>query len=137
MASNRSCLLAIAAAGLITYGAAPLLAHHSFVAEFDGKKQLTIVGKVTKIDWTNPHAFIYVDVADPQGTTANWGVELGPPNALLRAGWKRSAVSIGDQLTVNGYASKDGSKRLNARAVQLSDGRNIFAGSVSDTDSPK
>ena len=130
------CARLLAIAGVIA-AATPLLAHHSFVAEFDGKKLLTLVGRVTKIDWTNPHAFIYIDVTDDQGTTANWGVELEPPNAQLRAGWKRTAVSVGDQLTINGYASKDGSKRVNARAVQLSDGRSIFAGSPGDPDAPK
>ena len=136
MPSKRARLLAAAVAGVI-YAGTPLPAHHSFAAEFDVKKLLTLVGHVTRIEWTNPHAFLHIDVKDDQGTTANWAVELGPPNALLRAGWKRTSLSIGDQLTVNGYASKDGSKRANARLVQLPDGRNVFAGSSAGADPSK
>ena len=111
-------------------------AHHSSVAEFDGTKLLTLPGKVTRIDWRNPHAFIYIDVTDDKGETSNWGVELSPPNILLRAGWTRNAV--GDQLTITGYASKDGSKRVRARNVTLADGRSIVVGSAADaTDVPK
>ena len=116
--------------------AVTVAAHHAFSAEFDVNKPVTLVGAITRIEWVNPHAFLYIDVKDDQGTVTNWAVELGPPNTLLRAGWTRSSLTIGDQLTVSGYTSKDGTKRANARAVQLPDGRNVFAG-TSVEDYPK
>ena len=113
----------------MTSAVAPAFAHHSFAAEFDSAKPVTLVGTVTKVEWRNPHAFFYVDVKDEQGNVATWAFELGSPNALIRAGWSRNAVKIGEEVTVNGYLAKDGSKMANARTVTGPDGRSLFAGS--------
>ena len=104
-------------------------AHHSFAAEYDGNKVMTIKGKVTKFEWTNPHVRFYVDVKDEKGVITNWDLELMSVNTLTRAGWDRHALKIGDEVTVQFYLAKDGSKRGNARgSVTLADGRKIFAG---------
>src|SRR5580658_8861675 len=98
--------------GLTILAATPVLAHHSFEAEFDGDKKATLTGIVTKIDWTNPHAWVYFNVTDDAGAVKNFGVEMGPPYALVRGGWKRDTVKIGDKITVEGAAlAKDGSNR--------------------------
>jgi Family of unknown function (DUF6152) len=107
-------------------------AHHSFAAEYDGTKPITVNGVVTKIEWTNPHARIYVDVKDDKGTVTNWNFELGGPLQLNRLGWKRDTVKVGDQVKVDGYLAKDGSKMANARNVVFADGRKVFAGSSGD-----
>lgn len=112
--------------------ATSLSAHHSFAAEYDGTKPITVTGTVTKVEWTNPHARIYVDVKDDKGVVTNWNFELGGPLQLNRLGWKRDSVKAGDQVKVDGYLAKDGSKMANARNVVFADGRKVFAGSSGD-----
>ena len=104
-------------------------AHHSFAAEYDEKKVITLKGVVTKFEWMNPHVRFYVDVKDASGVVTNWDLELMSPNTLKRAGWDSKALKVGDEVVVNAYMAKDGSKRGNARgSVTLADGRKIFAG---------
>ncbi len=128
MKLTASCLMI---AGLMI-SAAPMFAHHSFAAEYDSNKPITLTGTVTKMEWTNPHARFYVDVKDESGKVTNWEFELGSPNGLMRRGWTRNSLKPGDSITVNGYLAKDGSKLVNARTVNLTDGRKIFAGSSDD-----
>ena len=108
---------AIAAAGLLL-AAMPVLAHHSFQAEYDENKLVTVSGTVTKVAWTNPHVMLHMDVRDG-GKVADWQMELASPNALLRQGWKLDSLKPGDQVSVSGYAARDGSHLLNARRVTL------------------
>ena len=112
--------------------ALPLLAHHSFAAEYDSTKPVTLKGAVTKVEWMNPHARFYVDVKDDAGKVTNWELELGSPNGLMRRGWTRNSMKPGDAIIVEGYLAKDGSKLANARQVSLTDGRKLFAGSSDD-----
>jgi Family of unknown function (DUF6152) len=114
-----------------------LLAHHSFAAEYDPNKTLQITGTVTKVEWMNPHARFYVDVRDDQGSVTNWNFELGSITMLQRLGWRRNSLQVGDQVTVQGYSAKDGSKRANARNLVLADGRKVFAGSSAESSSAK
>jgi hypothetical protein len=132
---NRLLLAATTICGL-TVAAAPLVAHHSFAAQYDRNKQATLVGPVTKVDWINPHARIFVDVKDAGGKVVNWEVELSAPAMLMRRGWTRAAVPVGGVVTVNGSLAKDGSNLLNASTVTLADGKRVFAGSSGDSDSP-
>jgi hypothetical protein len=106
--------------------------HHSFAAEFDGSKRVTLQGTVTKVEWTNPHIYVYLNVKDANGAVTEWACEGGPPNVLLREGWSRTSVKEGDQVTIEGALAKDGSKRCNSRTVNLADGRKVFAGSSED-----
>jgi hypothetical protein len=123
-----------AAALAIMAAAVPLAAHHSFAAEFDGAKRLTLVGKVTKVEWMNPHAFFYLDVKDEKtGTTANWSFELNSPNYLIRSGWTKNSLKLDDVVTVVGSAAKDGSRLVNASTVTTADGKRLFAGSSEPT----
>jgi Family of unknown function (DUF6152) len=102
----------------ITFGSAS--AHHSFAAEFDANNQVELTGIVTKVEWTNPHVWFYINVKDGEtGQVANWGAELGPPHMLQRQGWRRETLAIGEQVTVNGYLARNGSNRVNARSVTL------------------
>jgi hypothetical protein len=114
--------------------AVPVVAHHSFAAQYDRSKPITITGPVTKIDWINPHARFFIDVKDDNAKTINWEVELGPPAGLMRRGWTRNSLKVGESVTVNGFLAKDGSNLANAQTVTLGDGRKIFAGSSSDSD---
>jgi hypothetical protein len=123
----------VAGLGLL---AIPLVAHHSFQAEFDAEKAVTLTGVVTKLEWTNPHAHFYIDVKSPEGTVVNWNLELASPNVLRRLGWTREIFKIGDTVTVFCARAKDGSNIASARTVTLPDGRKMSAGSMADDPAP-
>ena len=107
-----------------------VVAHHAFAAEFDADKPVNLTGAVTKIEWTNPHTWFYIDVADQTGKVTNWGLEMGSPNGLMRAGWTRNSMKVGDVISVEGSRAKDGSNHANARVVILkSTGKRLFAAS--------
>jgi hypothetical protein len=118
--------LSVLAAGVGSLlGAFPALAHHAFAAEYDVNKPVKVSGTVSKVEWTNPHSRVYVDVKDDKGTVTNWNFEIGSPNHLFRAGWTRNTVKEGDQVTMEGYSAKDGSHMAQTRSVTLSDGRKV------------
>src|SRR6202451_3700511 len=119
-------------AGVALLAPVGALAHHSFAAEYDVKKPVTLKGTVSKVEWTNPHARFYIDVKDESGTVATWNLELASPNVLVRQGWSRHTLNVGDQVTVEGSQAKDGSQMANARTVTLADGKKVFAFSPSD-----
>jgi hypothetical protein len=130
-------LLGITVIGLgILLGSAPVRAHHSFAAEFDRDKTITVTGIVQKLEWTNPHARIYVEGKDENGKMQVWDFELGPPNGLMRNGWRRDSLQQGHQVTVTGFRSKTSDRTANARTVKLADGRQVFAGSSFETGQP-
>jgi hypothetical protein len=117
-------------AGMLILGTgAPLVAHHAFSAEFDATRPVTLKGKVTKMEWINPHAWLHMEVRGTDGKPVSWAVEGGAPNALLRRGWNRNSVPIGTEIVVEGYQAKDGSNRANGRDVTLANGTKLFLGS--------
>jgi hypothetical protein len=119
--------IGVALAAMLVAGKVP--AHHSFAAEFDANVPIELTGTVTKVDWANPHTYFYIDVTGPKGDVENWALEMGSPNGLMRRGWTRDSMKIGDIVTVTGWRAKDGSPKGNARSVTLSTGRKLFAGS--------
>jgi hypothetical protein len=118
-----------AAAGLLL-AVTPLLAHHSFAAEYDSTKPVTLQGKFIKMDWVNPHSWIHLEAANPAtGKMETWDVETGPPNTLYRNGWRKDAIKAGEEIVVTGTLAKNGSNTVNARSVKTPDGRTLLAGS--------
>ena len=125
------CRIAVFAATVALTAGWPLLAHHSFAAEFDGSKAIRITGALTKIEWTNPHSYFYLDVNE-SGTIVKWTCEAGSPGALSRRGFKKGDLKLGDTLVVDGYLAKDGSHLMDARRVTLPDGRIVSGASAGD-----
>jgi hypothetical protein len=122
---------------LVVMAAAPLLAHHSFAAEFDSKKPFELKGTLVELEWVNPHAWIHMEVTDAGGKVTKWDCELGSPNLLMRNGWRRDTLKKGDVIVVNGSQAKDGSNMANARTVSAADGKRVFnAGSSGDPGTP-
>jgi hypothetical protein len=134
MKIRTSCVLALGS-GLILacISSGPALAHHSFAAQYDRSKPITLTGPVTKVEWINPHARFFMDAKDANGKVVNWEVELGPPAGLMRRGWSRNSLKVGESVTVNGSLAKHGSNLANAQTVTLSDGKKVFAGSSDGT----
>ena len=122
----------VALAALAAVCVAPVSAHHSFAAEFDGSKPITLKGVVTQIDWANPHVWFYITVKDEEGHTIRWACEMGAPHQLQQRGWLRETMKVGDVVTVAGSLARDGSKRANARQVTTADGKTLGAASSGD-----
>jgi len=116
----------------VLLAAAPLLAHHSFAAEYDAKKPIELKGVITKVDWMNPHVYFYIDVKDDSGKIANWAFEMGPPRLLERGGWKKTTMKEGDEVIVSGTLAKDGGKHGNARSVTLANTGQKLGGASSE-----
>ena len=131
---RTKCAVVIAGIALL-FSVAGVNAHHSFSAEFDASKPFKMTGSVTKVEWMNPHTFFYIDVTDEKtGKVTNWAMEMGSPNGLMRAGWTRNTMKIGDKVTVEGSLAKDGSPTGNARSVTMtSTGQRLFAASSQGT----
>ena len=123
----------IAAVATLAAAAVPS-AHHSFVAEFDGNKPITLKGPVTKVEWRNPHIWVYLDARGPDGKLTPWQCEGGAPNALTRQGWTRNTFTLGDDITVEGWQAKDGTNTCNAKSWKLANGQTVLAGSSAGTE---
>ena len=125
-------LFAAAALGACLASVAPVLAHHSLTAEFDTDRTVSLTGTITEMKWTNPHAWLYINVKDEKGQVQNWAIEFATPNQLYRRGWAREDLPAGAVVSVNGYPSRDKGLRISSLEVKLPDGRTLFAGSPTD-----
>jgi DNA/RNA endonuclease YhcR with UshA esterase domain len=132
---TRPIVAALGSLALLCASARPASAHHSFAAEFDASKPVTLHGTITKLEWINPHSWLHVDVKNGDGTTTEWMVEAATPNTLLRRGFTRDTVKAGTEITVVGYQAKSGAHRANGRDLILADGSRLFMGSA-DTGAP-
>jgi hypothetical protein len=131
----RHVLAALIGGALFVSLARPVAAHHSFSAEFDANKPVTLHGTITKLEWINPHSWLHVDVKNPDGTTTEWMIEGATPNTLLRRGFTRDTIKAGTEITIVGYQAKNGAPRANGRDLILADGSRLFMGS-SETGAP-
>lgn len=127
---TRTIIVALSAIGLA--GAIPALAHHSFAAEYDSNKPITIKGTVVKMEFVNPHSWLHVSVKNDDGKTVEWNCETAPPNMLYRNGWRQNSIKQGDEVTVEGFQAKDNSATMNARSVTMPDGKRMFVGTAGD-----
>jgi hypothetical protein len=126
---NRQLTAFVLVAGIALLGASSAaIAHHAFAAEFDVKAPVEVKGKITKLDWTNPHAWLYVDVTGADGKVVNWRFELGAPNSLIRLGWKKDAIVPGTEVNITGFRAKAGGPVANGRSIKMSDGKELFSG---------
>lgn len=127
----RSTLFSVVAGAalVVTAAAVPVIAHHSFAAEFDAKRPVKLRGTVTKMEWINPHSWVHIDVKTADGKTEKWMVEGGAPNALLRRGWNKNSLLPGTEILVEGFQAKDGAMRANGRDITFPDGKKLFVGS--------
>ena len=129
-------VLGIAVAGGAIATSAALQAHHAFAAEFDARKEVTLKGAVTRVEWVNPHVWIHVDVKKPDGKVESWAIEAGTPNVLFRRGVTKQSLKSGTEVVINGYQAKDGTRRANGRDVKLADGSKLFLGGSGATGAP-
>src|SRR4051794_18891509 len=132
---NNSSTFALGVAGALFLAAVPMFGHHSFATEFDRDKPITLTGSVTRLEWINPHARFHMDVKGESGNVANWEIEMGSPAGLLRLGWTRNSLKIGETVVVNGYLAKDGTNLANSTSVTLN-GRRLYSGSSSENGNP-
>jgi hypothetical protein len=128
MRTKFAAFLALACSAVVL----PMEAHHSFAAEYDASKAVRVTGVISKVEWTNPHSYLYIDVKDEQGNLVTWTCEGGAPNALSRRGFRKNDIKLGDTVTIDGYGAKDGSHLMDARRITLSDGRSFYSGSPGD-----
>jgi len=133
----RAKLAGVAVAVVVLLNAFSLFAHHSFTAEFDDKKPITIKGTLTKVELTNPHGWLYLNVKDKSGKIQNWAVETGAPAAFMRRGGDKKALAIGTELIVDGWLARDGSNTMNGRAIKFADGREILTGTSNPNANPE
>ena len=133
---KRTVAIVAALSGILLATGSAVVAHHAFSAEFDANRPLILSGAVTKTEWVNPHAWIFMDVKDDAGAVVNWAVEMGPPSALIRRGWNRESLQIGSTIKVDGYGAKNNRNVINAIDITLPDGKTVFAGS-SGTGAPR